>query len=70
MTTREDMEVLYDMVTVDAAAAMGIEGHTLEVGSPANLVVLQQPDLIGAFRFHQPPLAVISGGRLLEELND
>jgi cytosine deaminase len=70
MTTREDMEVLYDMVTVDAAAAMGIEGHTLEVGSPANLVVLQQPDLVGAFRFHQPPLAVISGGRLLEELND
>ncbi len=70
MTTREDMELLYDMITVDAAAAMGIEGHTLQVGSPANLVVLQQPDLIGAFRFHQPPLAVISGGRLLEQPND
>ncbi len=69
MTTREDMEVLYDMVTVDAAAAMGIEQHALEVDSPANLVVLQQPDVLGALRFHQPPMAVISGGKLLEELN-
>ncbi len=70
MTTREDMEVLYDMVTVDAAAAMGIEGHTLQVGSPANLVVLQQPDVLGALRFHQPPMAVISGGKLLEDLRE
>ena len=68
MTTREDMEVLYDMVTVDAAAAMGIEQHALEVDSPANLVVLQQPDVLGALRFHQPPMAVISVGKLLEEL--
>ena len=70
MTTREDMEVLYDMVTVDAAAAMGIEGHTLKVGSPANRVVLQQPDVLGALRFHQPPMAVISGGKLLEDLRE
>ncbi|MFQ5921482.1 MAG: amidohydrolase family protein [Anaerolineales bacterium] len=70
MTTREDMEVLYDMVTVDAAAAMGIEGHALEVGSPANLVVLQQPDVLGALRFHQPPMAVISGGKLVEDLSE
>lgn len=69
MTTREDMEVLYDMVTVDAAAAMGINGHALQVGSPANLVVLQQPDVLGALRFHQPPMAVISGGKLLEDLS-
>ncbi|GMR09201.1 MAG: amidohydrolase family protein [Anaerolineae bacterium] len=70
MTTREDMEVLYDMVTVDAAAAMGIEGHTLQVGSPANLAVLRQPDVLGALRFHQPPMAIIVGGKLLEDLSD
>jgi len=70
MTTRDDMEVLYDMVTTDAAAAMGIQDHSLEVGSHANLVVLQQPDLLEALRFHQPPMAVISGGRLVENLAD
>ncbi len=70
MTTREDMESLYDMVTVDAATAMGIKGHTLQVGSTANLVVLQQPDVLGALRFHQPPMAVISGGKLLEDLSE
>jgi cytosine deaminase len=70
MTTRDDMEVLYDMITTDAAAAMGIQDHSLEVGSPANLVVLQQPDLLEALRFHQPPTAVISGGRLVEDLGE
>ena len=65
MTTREDMGVLLDMITTDAATAMGIERHVLEVGSPANVVVLEQPDVLGALRFHQPPKAVISGGKLL-----
>lgn len=66
MTTREDMEILYDMVTVDAATAMGLDGHSLEVGSVASLVVLRQPDVPEALRFHQAPLAVISGGKLVE----
>jgi len=67
MTTREDMEVLYDMITTDAATAMGIQDHSLEVGSPANLVVLRQPNLLEALRFHQPPMAVFSGGRLIPD---
>ena len=64
------VQVLYDMITTDAAAAMGIQDHSLEVGSPANLVVLRQPDLLETLRFHQPPLAVISGGRLVEDLGE
>ena len=70
MTTREDMQVLYDMITVDAATAMGIQDHSLEVGSPANIVVLRQPNVLEALRFHLSPMAVISGGRLLEDLTD
>lgn len=67
MTTREDMQVLYDMVTIDAAKAMGIREHELSVGSPANLVVLRQPDVMGALRFHQAPLAVVAAGTLVEK---
>ena len=70
MTTRDDMEVLYDMITVDAATAMGIQDHSVKVGAPANLVVLRQPDLLEALRFHQSPMAVISGGKLLEDLGE
>jgi cytosine deaminase len=67
MTTREDMEVLYDMITTDAAIAMSIQDHSLEVGSPANLVVLRQPNLLEALRFHQPPMTVISDGRVIPD---
>ncbi len=67
MTGREQMESLYDMVTTDAAQAMGIEGHRLEVGNPANLVLMRQPDVPEALRFHSEPRAVISGGNIVAE---
>jgi cytosine deaminase len=65
MTTRPEMDLLFDMVTVDAARAMGIQGHLLQPGSAANLVVLDQDDLAEALRFHSAPRAVISHGKLL-----
>jgi cytosine deaminase len=65
MTGRDEMDPLYDMVTVDAARAMGIDGHRLEVGAQANLVVLDQSSVMEALRFHAAPQAVISHGTLL-----
>ena len=35
------METLYDMVTTRAAQAINVRQHRLEVGAPANLVVLK-----------------------------
>ncbi len=70
MTSREDMEVLYDMVTVDAAKAMGIEGYSLEVGNPANLAILNQPSVLEALRFHHAPAIVISNGEVLQANTD
>lgn len=66
MTARPDMEVLFDMVTGDAARAMGFKDHALEVGNPANLVLLDQPDLVEALRFHAAPRAVICNGSLVQ----
>lgn len=65
MTGRDQMDVLYDMVTVDAAQAMGIDGHRLEAGQPANLVILEQDSVLEALRFHAAPHAVISQGKLI-----
>jgi cytosine deaminase len=66
MTTRADMERLYDMVTVDAARAMNVGAFGLAVGNPAHLVVLDAPDVLEALRGHAPPAHVISHGKVVD----
>jgi cytosine deaminase len=67
MTTRKDMEVLYDMVTTEPAKAIGLEDYTLKVGAPANLVVLHEPNVLEALRNHDAPAYVISHGKLVDQ---
>ncbi len=67
MTTRQDMETLYDMVTTKAAQCIGLTDFGLRVGAPANLVVLDQPDVLEALRYHDAPKYVISHGRLVDQ---
>lgn len=67
MTTRPEMETLYDMVTTRAAQAIGVTGHALEVGASANLVVLEAPDVLEALREHAAPIAVVSHGKLIDQ---
>jgi len=65
MTTRTDMEVLYDMITKNPAKAMRIKDYGLEVGNTANLIVLNAKNVLEALRFHEKPLYVISHGKIL-----
>ena len=67
MTTRPEMETLYDMVTTRAAQAIRIGKHRLEIGAPANLVVLEAPNVLEALREHAAPLAVISHGERVDQ---
>ena len=66
MTTSREMEALYDMVTVHAAQAMNVRDHRLAIGSPANLVVLDAPNVLEALRAHAAPRAVISHGKVVD----
>jgi cytosine deaminase len=66
LTTRDEIETLYDMITVAPAAAINIADFGLAVGAAANLVVLDQPDVVEALRFHAPPRCVISHGRTVD----
>lgn len=66
-TTREDMETLYDMVTTNPAKAIGLKDFALKVGAPANLVVLDQPNVLEALRFHEKPACVISQGKIIDQ---
>ena len=59
-------EMVYDGVTTAAADAIGLVGHRLEVGAPANLVVLPVSETVEALRFHPSPRAVIANGRVLD----
>jgi cytosine deaminase len=67
MTTRPDMETLYEMITTRAARAMGVPDHELKVGAAANLVVLEAPDVLEALREHAAPVAVVSHGKLVDQ---
>ncbi len=66
-TTRDDMETLYDMVTKNAARAIGLKDFEIKEGAPANLVVLDQPNVLEALRFHEKPRYVISHGELIDQ---
>jgi len=66
MTTRPEMEILYDMITTKAAECIGIKDFKLAVGNPAHLVVLDQPNTLEAFRYHEAPTHVISHGKLVD----
>ena len=66
MTTRPEMEVLYDMITTKAAECIGVQNFKLAAGNPAHLVVLDVSNTLEAFRYHEAPLYVISHGKLVD----
>jgi len=63
MTTLRDMDILYDLITVKAAQAMGICDFELKEGNSPNLVVLNAENVWEAIWNHEPPLHVIKDGR-------
>jgi cytosine/creatinine deaminase len=67
MSTREEMETLYDMVTILPARGIGLIDHTLKIGAPANLVILDQPNVNEALRFHEAPAFTISHGKVVNK---
>jgi len=66
MTSSEDLEKLYDMITTDAAKAINVKDFGLEVGANANLVVLKEPNVLEALRYHDEPEFVISHGKVID----
>lgn len=66
MTSRAEMETLYSLVTTEAAKAIGLQDFEIKLGAPANLVVLDVPNVREALRYHRSPLHVISHGALIQ----
>ena len=66
MMSGADLDLLYDLITVNPASAIGLEDHRLTVGNVANLVVLEGETVSEALRFHAAPRAVLSHGRVVD----
>ncbi|MFN2176014.1 MAG: amidohydrolase family protein [Anaerolineales bacterium] len=66
MTTRKDMETLYDLITTNAAQCIGLRDFSIKIGAPANIVVLGEPNVLEALRNHRAPDYVISNGKLVD----
>ncbi len=62
MMTRQDRELLYDMITLNPAKIMRIEPYGLRAGNPADLIILKAQDLREAFAYHSEPTYVIRNG--------
>lgn len=62
MISRPEMEVLYDLITTNAAKALGIKDFGLKEGCNADLVVLDAASVWEALWSHDYPLYVIKDG--------
>ncbi|MGC9467241.1 MAG: amidohydrolase family protein [Anaerolineae bacterium] len=62
MTTSQDMEILYDLITTRAAEALGIQDYGLSEGNKADLVVLNAENVWEAIWSHEAPIYVIRDG--------
>jgi cytosine deaminase len=68
MTSQHGMRACFDAVTTNAARILGLHegrGYGLEVGRPADFVLLQAGDPVEAIRLRATRLLVVRGGRVL-----
>lgn len=62
MTSREELEILYDLITTNAAEALNIPNYGLKEGCTADLVVLNATSVWEAIWNHEAPLHVFKNG--------
>ena len=64
MSGDEELRRLIGMITVNPAAALGVEDYGLRVGGPADLVAYDAPTEADALRLVAPRTLVLRGGRV------
>jgi cytosine deaminase len=67
LTYLPELETVFDMIGVNAARAMRLEGYGVEVGDRADLCVIDAPTVREALRLIPPRRFVFYGGRLVAE---
>lgn len=67
MTRPEHGEVMIDMITTHGAKTLGLRDYGIQVGNPANFVVLQADSAADALRLKPNRLFVVRDGVILSE---
>jgi cytosine/creatinine deaminase len=65
MTSQAQMRACFDAVTVNNAKILGLDGYGIEVGNPADFVLLQARDAVEAIRLRAQRLLVVRRGQVL-----
>lgn len=65
MTSQTAMRQCFEAVTTTPARILGLEGHGLEVGNKADLVLLQARDSVEAIRLRATRLLVLKAGKVV-----
>jgi cytosine/creatinine deaminase len=65
--TEDDAATLLDMITGEAAVAVGLPRPRLDVGAPASMVVLEGSTPREVLRRHASPRTVIRAGEVLAQ---
>jgi cytosine/creatinine deaminase len=65
MSGHAELRTLIDMITVNPAAALGLEGYGLEPGCRADLCVFAAPTEMDAIRLVSPRKLVLRGGKVV-----
>jgi cytosine/creatinine deaminase len=61
----DELEKVFDMVTVNAATSAGLRDYGLSVGSRADLVIIDAPSVHEALRWQPDRSYVIKGGKII-----
>ena len=65
MTSQAQMRACFDAVTVNNAEILGLAGYGIEMGHPADFVLLQARDAVEAIRLRAQRMLVVRRGRVL-----
>ncbi|WP_114811446.1 amidohydrolase family protein [Paraburkholderia kururiensis] len=68
MTGQDAMRAAFDMVTVNPARILGLEGYGIAPGCEANCVVLDARDPVEAIRLRATRLAVVRRGKVVSRM--
>jgi cytosine deaminase len=63
MSGDAELRRLIEMITVNSAAALGLDDYGLRLGGPADLVVFDAPSEVDAVRLVAPRFLVLRAGR-------
>ena len=64
-TTPKEIEILYDMPTVNAAKVLRLKNYGIKIGNPASFNIIDAPTVQEAFRTQADRLYVVREGRII-----